>query len=100
MAERINNRRPTRRRTGPKTKTASAPSPKPDQLTSDIAALARRHTEAALGAFVAVMQDGGAPAAARVSAATQILTWGYGKSVGAGEGTGDEPKMVRLTWEE
>jgi hypothetical protein len=63
----------------------------------DIAPLARRHADAALEAFVAVMQDAGAPAAARVAAATQILTWGYGKAaVGEGEST---PRTVRLAWE-
>jgi hypothetical protein len=44
------------------------------------------------------MQDASAPAAARVAAATQILTWGHGK---AAAGDGDAaPKTVRLAWEE
>jgi len=63
---------------------------------SDIARQARRHTAAALGAFVSVMQDASAPAAARVAAATQILTWAHGKASADGE---DMPKTVRLAWE-
>lgn len=63
----------------------------------DIAERARRHTDAALEAFVSVMQDASAPAAARVAAATQILNWAHGKGAGAdGE---DAPKTVRLAWE-
>ncbi|MEX0809530.1 MAG: hypothetical protein WD044_12460 [Dongiaceae bacterium] len=63
----------------------------------DIAMLARQHTRAALEAFVAVMQDASAPAAARVAAATQILTWGYGKA-SAGESDAGE-RTVKLAWE-
>jgi hypothetical protein len=59
---------------------------------------AKRHTQRALEAFVAVMEDASAPAAARVAAATQILNWGYGKpSAGEGESA---PKTVRLAWQE
>jgi len=67
------------------------------RVSPDIARQARAHTKAALEAFVAVMQDSSAPAAARVAAASQILTWGYGKA-----GTTDaetEPRTVRLAWE-
>ncbi|MDZ4737690.1 MAG: hypothetical protein SGJ07_15210 [Rhodospirillaceae bacterium] len=63
----------------------------------DIARQARRHTTAALEAFVAVMQDANAPPAARVAAATQILTWGYGKNAGGESETGE--RTVRLAWE-
>lgn len=63
----------------------------------DIAQRARRHTDAALEAFVSVMQDASAPAAARVAAATQILNWGHGK--GSGVDSDDAPKTVRLAWE-
>ena len=65
--------------------------------TPEIAERARRHTDAALAAFVSVMQDAGAPAAARVAAATQILNWAHGK--GAGADGDDAPKTVRLAWE-
>ena len=65
--------------------------------SADIVQRARRHTDAALEAFVSVMQDAGAPAAARVAAATQILNWGHGKGVGAD--SDDAPKTVRLAWE-
>ncbi|MEX2295837.1 MAG: hypothetical protein WD715_00360 [Dongiaceae bacterium] len=63
----------------------------------DIATRARQHTEAALEAFVAVMRDANAPAAARVAAATQILTWGYGKNAGGESEAGE--RTVRLAWE-
>ena len=63
----------------------------------DIARQARRHTQAALRAFVAVMQDESAPAAARVAAATQILNWGHGKAAG-GEGE-SATRTVKLAWE-
>jgi hypothetical protein len=63
----------------------------------DIATQAKQHTKAALEAFVAVMQDANAPAAARVAAATQILTWGYGRNAGSdGEAAA---RTVRLAWE-
>ena len=68
-----------------------------DSQSADIVQRARRHTDAALEAFVSVMQDAGAPAAARVAAATQILNWGHGK--GAGADSDDAPKTVRLAWE-
>ena len=64
--------------------------------SGDIAQRARRHTDAALEAFVSVMQDASAPAAARVAAATQILNWGHGKG---GADSDDAPKTVRLAWE-
>ncbi len=63
----------------------------------EIARRARRHTNAALEAFVAVMQDDSAPAAARVAAATQILNWSHGKAA-AGEGE-SAPRTVKLAWE-
>jgi hypothetical protein len=63
----------------------------------DIATQAKQHTKAALEAFVAVMQDANAPAAARVAAATQILTWGHGRNAGSdGEAAA---RTVRLAWE-
>ncbi|MEX2202451.1 MAG: hypothetical protein WD711_13720 [Dongiaceae bacterium] len=63
----------------------------------DIATQAQAHTKAALAAFVAVMQDASSPAAARVAAATQILTWGYGKGAGGESDSGE--RTVRLAWE-
>jgi hypothetical protein len=63
----------------------------------DIATQAKRHTKEAIEAFVAVMQDASAPAAARVAAATQILTWAYGKGAGGESDSGE--RTVRLAWE-
>jgi hypothetical protein len=63
----------------------------------DIAKQAQRHTKEAIEAFVAVMQDASAPAAARVAAATQILTWGHGKNAGGESDSGE--RTVRLAWE-
>ena len=47
----------------------------------DLRELAREHTEEALQAIIAVMNDPEAPAAARVAAAGLIWDRGYGKAV-------------------
>ena len=47
---------------------------------SDIRTLAARHTEQALSALIAVMEDENAPASVRVSAANTILDRGHGKA--------------------
>jgi hypothetical protein len=92
-----------RRRTGePTTKPAPARTGtvrarKTQEISLDIATQAKRHTKEAIAAFVAVMQDASAPAAARVAAATQILTWAYGKGA-SGEGDSGE-RTVKLAWE-
>ena len=73
------------------------PGPAGRPTSLDITRRARRHTNAALEAFVAVMQDESAPAAARVAAATQILNWGHGKAA-SGESE-NAPRTVKLAWE-
>jgi hypothetical protein len=67
-----------------------------------VRALARTHADAAVAALAAVMTDADATPAARVSAASALLSWGYGKS-GPGA-AGDKPdqrkleQVVRLVW--
>ncbi|WP_152485850.1 hypothetical protein [Euryhalocaulis caribicus] len=48
-----------------------------------LSAMAKDHAEAALETLVSIARDGGAPAAARVSASTAILDRAYGKPVQA-----------------
>jgi hypothetical protein len=64
--------------------------------------LAQGQARRAIEALVAVMTDATAPAAARISAATTLLTWGYGRPQGEGEcapGARAEP-VIRLAWKE
>lgn len=76
-----------------------APTSRPDDADPEIGALARRHAEAAVAALVAVMRDDDATPAARVSAASALLNWGYGKAgPAAPEGGESEPQVVRLVW--
>lgn len=45
-----------------------------------VQALARGHTDSAIAVLADIMQDGDAPAAARVSAANSLLDRGWGKA--------------------
>lgn len=49
------------------------------KLIAEVRDLARGATEAAIGTLIEIMQDGRAPAAARVSAATALLDRAWGK---------------------
>ena len=49
------------------------------KAATDIRSLARSHTETALKVLAGIMQEGTAPHAARVSAATALLDRGWGK---------------------
>jgi hypothetical protein len=63
--------------------------------------IARGHGEAAIAALAAVMNDASASPAARVSAASTLLTWGFGRpGQPAGEGKGERvrERVVRLGW--
>jgi hypothetical protein len=63
--------------------------------------LASRHAEAAVAALAAVMADENATPAARVSAATALLAWGFGRSSAedAEAGRDQEPaRIVKLVW--
>ena len=71
------------------------------RLCRDIRTLARTHSAAALAALVAVIDDAEASPAARVSAATALLTWGHGRADGVGKdgkGKDAEVETVRLVW--
>ena len=63
--------------------------------------LAQRHAKRAVAALVAVIEDEETTPATRISAATAILQWGYGRPGGkakAGESGGEQ--MIRLVWGE
>jgi hypothetical protein len=73
--------------------------PEPATSQPAIAALARRHAEAALAALVEVMADRGATPAARISAASAVLNWGFGKAAtGEGEETENGPVELVIRW--
>ncbi len=76
-----------------------APAARPDgAVDPEIGALARRHAGAAVAALVAVMSDDDATPAARVSAASALLNWGYGKAGPAAAEADAGPQIVRLVW--
>jgi hypothetical protein len=77
----------------PSTDPAARP---PTQPT--IAALARRHADAALAALIEVMADRSASPAARISAASAVLNWGFGKSAGAMDEGVDGPVELVIRW--
>ena len=89
---------------GPPIDTAVPPKTAKRRRVTDpaVRALARAHADAAVAALAAVMADADATPAARVSAASALLNWGYGKS--APGATGDKPdqrktaQVVRLIW--
>ena len=64
--------------------------------------LARRHAEAAVAALVAVMNDAEAAPAARVSAASALLNWAYGKTAterkDAAGAKAPSVKVIKLRW--
>jgi hypothetical protein len=62
-----------------------------------IAALARRHADAALAALIEVMADRSASPAARISAASAVLNWGFGKAAPVDEGA-DGPMELVIRW--
>ena len=64
------------------------PSGRP-KIVGEVMELARQHTAKAIGTLVEIMQDEGAPKAARVAAASAILDRGYGKPPQAVEHSGD-----------
>ena len=62
--------------------------------------LAQRHAKRAIATLAAVIDDETATPATRISAATALLQWGYGRpgtKMKAGEG-GEQ--IIRLTWGE
>jgi hypothetical protein len=64
--------------------------------------LARRQAEAAVAALAVVMEDAQASAAARVSAASALLNWAYGKTATERQDTakdgGPALKVIKLQW--
>jgi hypothetical protein len=59
--------------------------------------LARRHAEAAIAALIEVVGDRSAPPASRISAASALLNWGFGKSSADEEGS-DGPAELVIRW--
>lgn len=89
--------------------------PKAKRAASKVAAtgpraiewMARRHAAAAIQTLAAVLVDATATPATRISAASALLQWGYGKpgiqaKVKAGDGKPGEggEQIVRLIWGE
>lgn len=65
--------------------------------------LARRHCEAAIAALAAVVADPAAPAGARITAATTLIGWAFGREAAGADGAakrGMAEQVVRLTWGE
>jgi hypothetical protein len=89
------------RRSPQKTKAQARPRPVPknsaQRPTPAIATLARRHAEAALAALIEVVGDRTASPAARISAASALLNWGFGKS-GAGDDEDNGPAELVIRW--
>lgn len=65
-----------------------------------IESLARRHAAAAVSALASVLVDETATPAVRISAATALLQWGYGRPGTQGKSKPSEggEQLVRLTW--
>lgn len=59
--------------------------------------LARQHTSEAIRTLVEMMQDAGAPPAARVAAVKEILDRGHGKAVQTIAGDEERPLEMRVT---
>ena len=57
-------------------------------VIAEIKQLARKHTEEAINTLAAIMHDGGASPAARVSAANVLLDRGYGRALQTIEASG------------
>lgn len=63
-------------------------------------ALAQQHAKRAVAALAEVIEDETASPATRISAASAILQWGYGRPGGKVKpGEGSE-QIIRLTWGE
>ena len=60
--------------------------------------MARRHADAALSALIEVVGDRTASAAARISAASTLLNWGFGKSSVAGDEADNSPTELVIRW--
>jgi len=63
---------------------------------TEIKSLARAHTDTAIRVLAGIMNEAGAPHAARVSAATSLLDRGWGKPTQPIAGDDDAPP-VKLT---
>jgi len=97
----------TKTRRYPPAKTEPAPDPAPAEPDKALRELARRHCAAAIGALAAVVADAEAPAGARITAATTLLGWAFGRESGDGLGKGpatrkptETEQVIRLAWME
>jgi len=78
---------------------APEPAPKTSSRCSDPRVSARRHARLAIETLAAVMADPAAAPTMRISAATTLLQWAYGKPTAEGEGAGGKTEQViRLAW--
>ncbi len=77
----------------------TGPAPKTSSRRGDPRVSARRHARLAIETLAAVMADPAAAPTMRISAATTLLQWAYGKPTAEGEGAGGKTEQViRLAW--
>lgn len=65
---------------------------------TQIASLARAHTETAVNVLAGIMQQTDAPPSARVSAASVLLDRGWGKPAQTISGDDDAPFKLVVEW--
>jgi hypothetical protein len=97
------NSRQATKASSAKAAAASAATPEAADIETMLRPLARRHCEAAIAALAAVVADPAAPANARITAATTLIGWAFGREAAGGEGAakrGMAEQVVRLTWGE
>lgn len=77
---------------------AGRPKGTPNKATADVRAMAQKYGPSALATLSEIMEDTGAPEAARVAASKELLDRAYGKSKQAVEHSGqsDKPLVVVL----
>lgn len=100
--------RPQRQRRSSRRQLALETSPKedaepPGDLGAQLRPLARQHSQVAIAALVAVMEDATTAPTARIAAATALLNWAYGKPGGAPDELSsrrNNEQIIRLSWDE
>ena len=64
----------------------------------DLEDLARRHARRAVETLAEVIENAEATPATRISAATALLQWGYGRPGGRSKAGEAGEQVIRLTW--
>jgi hypothetical protein len=99
--------KPTRRRKSKSAAGSGSGNPEVIDPDRELRELARRHSAAAIAALACVVSDTEAPAGARITAATTLLGWAFGREGGDGAGKGQGARkpssteqVIRLAWME